>query len=391
MNLFDLGAVLLLALAAVLGFRSGALPQVGGLLGAAIGGSIAILGLPYGEPLLDQLDPPARAIVVLGTLLGAIGLGEALGSTAGRAVGRRLGPGLFGALDRVAGSIVGAAQAVLIIWLAGSLLAIGPVPRLASVAQTSTAVRVLNTVLPSPTALAADLGQLLNASGLPDVFVGLEPLPAPPVDRPDDPTARAIAAAAEASTVKVTAGACGNVSTGTGFAVADGYVVTNAHVIAGARVTRVSVTDRLLDATPVYFNPSLDVAVLHVPDLDARPLRFAVRDPDRGTTAAALGYPEGGALTIIPAAIAGRYEATGRDIYGQGLVARQILELRASIERGDSGGPLVLADGTVGGVIFAEARTDEDVGYALTARSVAIVAGPAIGRTGAVATGSCLE
>ena len=64
--------------------------------------------------------------------------------------------------------------------------------------------------------------------------------------------------------------------------------------------------------------------------------------------------------------MAGRYPATGRDIYGQEQVRRQILELRAEIERGDSGGPLVLKDGTVGGVVFAEARTNPDVGYALS-------------------------
>ena len=48
-------------------------------------------------------------------------------------------------------------------------------------------------------------------------------------------------------------------------------------------------------------------------------------------------------------------------------MTRPILELRAEIDQGDSGGPLVLADGTVGGVVFAEARTDEEVGYALDA------------------------
>ena len=72
------------------------------------------------------------------------------------------------------------------------------------------------------------------------------------------------------------------------------------------------------------------------------PLTFAAHDPERGAIGATLGYPGGGSLTILPAAVAGRYPATGRDIYGQEQVRRQILELRAEIERGDSGGPLVL-------------------------------------------------
>jgi hypothetical protein len=89
--------------------------------------------------------------------------------------------------------------------------------------------------------------------------------------------------------------------------------------------------------------------------------------------------------------VSGRLVATGRDIYGEALVLRDILELRAEIEQGDSGGPFVLADGTVGGLVFAEARTDPEVGYALTATSVAIAVAPAIGRTEPVDTGPCLR
>ena len=102
------------------------------------------------------------------------------------------------------------------------------------------------------------------------------------------------------------------------------------------------------------------------------------------------GYPGGGPLTILPAAVSGRYAATGHDIYGQAKVRRQILELRAAIDRGDSGGPLILTDGTVGGVVFAEARTNPDVGYALSATEVAGVVEPDIGLTAAVNTGPCV-
>jgi S1-C subfamily serine protease len=390
-NPFDLFAVLLLVGAVLLGYRSGALPQVGGLLGAAAGGVIVILLLPVLEGPLDDLQPGTRALVVLGGLILAVGGGEALGSAAGRTAGRRLGEGMLGTLDRVAGSFVGAAQAILIVWLAGGLLATGPVPRLAAAAQTSTAVRALDGLLPPPTAIAANLGRLLDDSGLPSVFIGLEPVPAPPVDRPDDPTARRIADRAEVSTVKVTAAACLNVSSGSGFVVADDYVVTNAHVVAGASEIRVAGREGLRDAVPVLFDPALDVAVLHVRRLDAPILRFARAEPERGERGAALGFPGGGSLAVIPAAVADGYDAQGRDIYGANRVTRRILELRAAIERGDSGGPLVLADGTIGGVVFAEARSDEDVGYALSGPPVAAAIAPSIGRTSAVDTGVCID
>jgi S1-C subfamily serine protease len=164
--------------------------------------------------------------------------------------------------------------------------------------------------------------------------------------------------------------------------------------VAGARNGAVEIAtiggDRAV-ATVVLFDPSLDVALLRAADLDADPLRFASRDPDRGAVGAALGYPGGGSLTIAPAAITGSYRATGRDIYGDARVDRDILELRAQIDRGDSGGPFVLGDGTIGGLVFAEARSDPDVGYALTPTTVATRIEPALGRTDAVSTGACLR
>jgi S1-C subfamily serine protease len=390
-NLFDAGALVLLILSVALGFRSGALPQIGGLAGAIAGGALALIALPMAEPFLEGLDPTMRALAVLLGLLIAIGLGEGLGSAAGRSLGAALGDGVLGAVDRVAGVLVGAAQAILIVWLAGGLLAAGPMPRLASQAQNSVAVRALSGTLPPPTEIADVLGRMLDESGLPDVFVGLEPLPAPPVDRPADPEARAMAAEAEASTVKVSAQTCGAISTGTGFAVAGQYVVTNAHVVAGGRTVRVALGGQPYDATAVLFDPDLDVALLWVPDLDAAPLEFASEDPGRGAAAAALGFPNGAGLTIVPAAVTNAYSAQGRDIYGTDRVTRPILELRAEIERGDSGGPLVLADGTIGGVVFAEARTDEEVGYALAGSAVASRVERGIGRTDAVETGACIR
>ena len=394
MNLLDLVAIVLVVLAAILGFRSGALPQVGGLIGAVLGGVVAVLSLPWFADWLRDVDPSLRPIIVLGGLLLAVGLGESLGSAAGRAVARALGTGVLSAADRVGGSIVGVAQALLVIWLMGSLIALGPLPSLSEIAQGSKAIGFLTAALPPVSDVAGELGGLLDSSGLPDVFVGFEPLPAPEVQRPDDPAARAIAATAEASTLKVSAGTCGVGSVGTGFVVADGYVVTNAHVVAGAKADGIRVAasnGHTYDATPVLFDPNLDIALLLADGMNLPSLRFSSADPRRGAIAAALGYPGGGPLTIVPAAVTGEYTATGLDIYDKSRVRREILELRAAIERGDSGGPLVLENGTVGGVVFAESRTNESVGYALSPTAVAIAIAPGIGRTSAVGTGACLR
>ena len=390
-NPIDLLTLVLIVVALILGWRSGAIPQISGLLGAIGGGIVAILLLPTFADPLAAVDPTYRPFVVLAGLVLAVGIGESLGGSLGRGLARRLGTGLLGVADRTAGAGFGVIQVLLIVWLAGSLLAEGPVPRLAETAGGSTAVRTLALFLPPPTEIATGLGGWLNTTGLPDVFVGFEPLPAPPVDRPDDPAARAIAAAAEASTLKVSAATCGLTSVGTGFVVSPSYVLTNAHVVAGAggRGLRVLARGQVLDAVPVLFDPDLDVALLRVDGLRVTALRFAAQDPSRGAVGATLGYPGGGRLTVVPAAVADRYQATGRDIYGTERVRREILELRAEIDRGDSGGPLILEDGTVGGVVFAEARTDPDVGYALAATEVWNRIRTSIGRTAATDTGVC--
>ena len=224
----------------------------------------------------------------------AIALGEGVGSTIGGAVADRLGQGVFGALDDVLGAGVGLLQGLLIVWLVGGLLAISPFPRLSSLAQTSAVVRTMGVYLPEPADVAGNVADVLDDTGLPDLFVGLEPLPAPSVERPSDPEAAAIGALGEASTVKISSAACGTVLTGTGVAVAPGYVVTNAHVVAGADTTRIVHDGDTFDALPVLFDPTLDVALLRAAHLDAPALALRRR-------ATRSGVPPG-RRSAIPAA-----------------------------------------------------------------------------------------
>ena len=388
----DGAAVVILVVAFALGLRSGFFPQLGGLLGAIVGGAFALLVLPLVRPALQTMEPGVRALIVLSGLIFSVGFGEAIGSMAGRSIRKSLGDGILGNLDRLAGALLGAAQGILVLWLLGGILAAGTIPRLASWAQSSWTVRELSLVLPPPTEIASNLGRLLDASGLPEVFVGLEPFPHGPVATPTTGEAGRIAASAVASTVKITAEACGYELSGTGFSIGRGYFVTNAHVVAGSRNEQV-VPDAggAADARVVLFDPALDVAVLFAPDAALPDLEFASEDPAPRTKAAGLGHPLGGALTVIPVGVATSYPAEGRDIYGSGRVTRDVLELSARIDKGDSGGPIILADGSVGGIIFAEAKGDDTVGYALSPVEVAARVRPAIGDTAEVATGACIR
>jgi S1-C subfamily serine protease len=390
-NPLDLIALALLVIAVILGARSGAVPQIGGLIGAAAGAFIGLTAIPIVLPHLDTVTPALRIAAVLVVLFLFVGLGEMIGASGGRAISGRFGNGILSALDRVAGGIVGAGQAVLIVWLMGGILATGLVPSMTSTAQNSVAVRGVDLFLPPPTEIVLQLGKVLDRSGLPDVFLGLERLPASPVGLPANPVAQALGGRALASVPRVEADACEYRSTGTGVVVRAGYVVTNAHVIAGARSIRVITAGGSLKATAVLMDPDLDVAVLRVPGLDAPALFFASTDPARGAIGATIGFPNGGDAVIGPAAVTDSYEAEGLDIDGAERVTREIIELEAVVDPGDSGGPFLLLDGTVGGLVFAESRSDESVGYALSPTAVAAAMTPGLSRTSAVPTGPCLH
>ncbi|HEX8025765.1 MAG TPA: trypsin-like peptidase domain-containing protein, partial [Candidatus Limnocylindrales bacterium] len=180
-------------------------------------------------------------------------------------------------------------------------------------------------------------------------------------------------------------------SSGTGFVVANHYLVTNAHVVAGSNSIIVQTPEASFEAVPVLVDLELDVALLYAKDLDAPVLQFVDQEPSRGAIGATFGYPGGGNAVVQPATVAAVYDATGLDVTGSARVTRRIIELRAKIEPGDSGGPLLLQDGSVGGVVFAESRVDPTVGYALSPVAVASRIHGSIGRTAAVDTGPCIH
>jgi S1-C subfamily serine protease len=390
-NPLDLIAIVLIVLAVLLGIRSGAIPQLLGLAGAAVAAIAGLAILPSVTPFLDDLAAFVRAIVVLAVLFGLVGLGEAVGASMGRAASQALGAGLLGALDRVGGAVVGAAQAVLILWLAGGVIASGPFPTLSQLAQRSTALRIVDSFLPPPTAIVLELGQILDNSGLPNVFIGLEQLPAPDIDLPTDAVAREIGEGAAPSVLRVVADGCNQRASGTSFVVAPGYLVTNAHVVTGATSIFVQNSEASFTAQPVLLDLELDVALLHAAQLDAPALELALDEPRRGTVGATIGYPGGGTETVEAATVAATYFATGLDVAGAARVTRRILELRSRVSPGDSGGPFVLEDGTVGGVVFAESRVDPAVGYALSPQQVVDRIAPGLGRTQAVGRGPCVQ
>ncbi len=168
-----------------------------------------------------------------------------------------------------------------------------------------------------------------------------------------------------------------------------GRVMTNAHVVAGVDHPQVVVGETQYDGTVVYYDPDVDVAVLAVPDLPARPLSFATEPAESGDPAAVLGYPENGPFNAQPARIRDRQTLRSPNIYGDDTVYRETYSIRALVRQGNSGGPLVDVRGNVLGVIFAASVTDGDTGYALTADQVSDAAQDGGSAASPVDTGDC--
>ena len=390
MNVLDAVLLLALILAAVRGFRRGALMQVGSLAGA-LGG--LVLGAALGPDLAGRLvhEPGLPlALTTLAILLGGLLLGQALGVAVGVRLRRLVHH--VGALpvDRVAGIALGAATFVVVVWLLGSAFAQGPSPLLAQQLQGSRVAGEIARAMPTPPDLVGRVSTYLDRQGFPQAVAGLGGPIAPPVDDPLDSDVAAASDAGGPGTVRIQATGCDAASLGSGFVTTTGFVVTNAHVIAGANSITVHDTGGAADAVPVHFDPDLDLAVLRAPDVSAPALDWSDDPVERGVSGATLGFPGGGG-NLVPksAAVRGRGPAVGRDIYGGGQVTREVLTLSAGVERGDSGGPFVTTSGDVGGVVFAASSADPGLGYALVIDDVRADVQDAVARNVQVATGPC--
>ena len=391
LEVLDVLLLLLIAVGALSGFRQGAVAQALGLIGAGVGAIIAVAALPEIAAALPTLDRALRALLVLAFLLLALAIGQAAGGAIAFAFVRRIGRGPLATADRLAGLVVGAGQVILAIWFLAPILAVGPSSTLAQQIDGSTVVGVVRTSLPSPAPVLGRMRAFLDPVGLPQVFQFLDSPLGPPVATPSDASVAGLGAHVVPSTVAVVGDACGLRLSGTGFAIAAGYIVTNAHVVAGERGTTfvASESGATAPARVVFYDPAMDVALLYVPGLSIPPLPLATAEPATGAIGVTLGHPGGGDLVVVPAAVRDVFSATGFDIYGQSTVTRVVIELAANVEAGDSGGPFVTSDGRVAGVVFARARTSTGIGYALDIGEVRADVAHAVGSTKAVGTGSC--
>jgi S1-C subfamily serine protease len=391
LNLLDIILIAMLLFALFRGFRQGALSQIAAFGGAGLGLVIGALLAPRVAGAMVGQPGSGLALVTLGLLLVLVFLGQGIGFGIGLRLRRAAINAGVGALDKAAGMAVGAAGLILVIWLLGAVLVQGPLPAIAQQVRESRLTTVVDEVLPQPPDVFGRVAGYLDQQGFPQVFSGLGGgITAPPVPPTSDAAVQAAAATGQPSTVQVQATGCGGISSGSGFVTVPGFVVTNAHVIAGGAEIIVRDAGGERAAVPVLFDPDLDLAVLASPETQAPAIGWATAPADRETEGATLGFPGGQRdMVVKPATVRGRGEAVGRDIYGRGVATREILTLTAGVQRGDSGGPFVTSDGLVGGVVFAANAAEPGTGYALTAERVRPDVDAAMARNTPVPTGDC--
>ncbi len=375
----------MLGVAAVNGFRRGAALQLTAYAGLLMGLLAGALLAPAVAGLVAS--PLSQAVVAIVVLFSLAGIGDAIGWVIGSKFWALARQSVFGVADSVAGTFVALVAVLLATWFVGFNLVNGPVPSVSRQIRSSAIIRGLDSFLPRPPSLLAEVRQFLNRFGFPEVFADLPPAPGSPVDVPKN--IRGIVNAAAGSTVQIVGQACGAVQEGSGFVAADHYVITNAHVVGGVRSPQVRQSGGAQIGVTVLFDPSLDIAVLYVHHTPGRPLDLDPDEVDRGTQGAVLGYPGGGPFDPEPAAVRRELHAVGRDIYGNAVVERDVYELQADVRPGNSGGPFVLKSGKVVGVVFAASTTEGDVGYALTSAEVIPKLRKAKTRTEPVATDGC--
>jgi serine protease DegQ len=159
-------------------------------------------------------------------------------------------------------------------------------------------------------------------------------------------------------------------SLGSGVIVsADGYVVTNNHVIQGAEEIQVVLDDgRVTQARVIGADVETDLAVLKIDTENLPSIVVADRTPlNVGDVVLAIGNPVNRGKTVTMGIVSALGRQLSMSIY------EDFIQTDAAINEGNSGGALVNAHGELIGINTAFAQSAEGVGFAIPVRTAKAV------------------
>ncbi|QIG44917.1 MarP family serine protease [Nocardioides anomalus] len=371
------------------GFVTGAFATAGLLLGGLLGVWLAPIALGDADPsLLVSLG--ALFIVILGACLG-----QALLQFAGARIRDVITWQPARVIDAIGGAVLSGLAVLVVAWALGVAVSGTRIDGVTPLVRSSAVLAKVNEVLPARAGGVLDaFNNVVGTTFFPRYLEPFSPERIVEVQPGDarmkrDPDVTR----AGASVLKVRGtNDCGRGVEGSGFVYADGRLITNAHVVAGVDDPQVYVSaDDAVDATTVFYDPELDVAVLEFDSGEVPPLRFTREgEPTQPKDdVAILGYPQDGPFDIESGRVRAVQRLRSPDIYGEGTVIRDVYSLRGLVRPGNSGGPIVDSRGQVAGVVFAASVTDDDTGYALTADQVRDAAAEGRTATQEVSTQGC--
>jgi S1-C subfamily serine protease len=211
---------------------------------------------------------------------------------------------------------------------------------------------------------------------------GHQPLPEVS-ELPLDAYSRVVADVADhvgPAVVRVESGGPGRAGMGSGVIIAnDGLVLTNSHVVAGARRVRLVMSDGgEAEAQVLGDDPDTDLALLRA-ELPRGSVAARLGDSKalkRGHLVVAIGNPLGFESTVT----AGVVSALGRSLRARsGRLIDDVIQTDAALNPGNSGGPLVAATGQVVGIATAVISGAQGLCFAVSSNTAVFVVGEFIG------------
>jgi S1-C subfamily serine protease len=389
MDYLDVVIIVFLVVFAFSGFRRGLTGVAFALAGLLVG---LFLGAVIAPPIARAItqNRTTQPLFAIGIFLGVALLVEGIGAALGFRIRQHTMSTVFGKADAGFGAVLGLIGALAAAWYLGLMFSQSAWVALDNQISGSSIERALDGFMPRPPAFLATIGNLLKPGDFPNPFSNIFNAPPAPVAIPPLVNTPGIREATSVTSKVIAVGCNGGAEAGSSWPLAPGYLVTNAHVVAGSSSVQIETPDGVHHtATVVFFDPNVDIAVLYAPGIKLQALTLVDRDPARGTAGAVIGYPGGNGEQVVAAAVSGTERATGYNIYGDALVNRDIEVLAARVIPGNSGGPIVNDAGQTIGVVFAASTTETNVGYALTIPQVDGDLQAAHGRTKAVSTQSC--